>query len=111
MTDQADAAVVHIDANPFIYFLEGGEEIANQVRPFFKLLTERPGVATTSELTLAEVLAKAPREIRRGYLNLIIWSKNFLLHPVTRDILIETAEYRQVIRKAAPNGQMVKELA
>ena len=49
----------------------------------------------TSELTLAEVLPKASDVQRRGYLGMIVWSQIFELRPVSRDILIETAEYRE----------------
>jgi predicted nucleic acid-binding protein len=52
----------------------------------------------TSELTLAEVLANARPHARRGYFNLIVWSNIFQLYPVTRDILVDTADYRRVSR-------------
>lgn len=104
MTDKATAPVVYIDANPFIYFIDGEEVVANRVRPLFSLLAERPGIAATSELTLAEVLAKATPDARRSYFNLIVWSKIFQLHPITRDILIDTADYRRAARKTRPDG-------
>jgi predicted nucleic acid-binding protein len=104
MTDAVPAPIVYIDANPFIYFIDGSEDVASRVRPFFELLASRPGIATTSELTLAEVLAKAQPNARRSYLNLIIWSKLIQLLPVTRDVLIDTADYRQVSREARPDG-------
>lgn len=104
MTDAVPAPIVYIDANPFIYFIDGSEDVASRVRPFFELLASRPGIATTSELTLAEVLAKAQPNARRSYLNLIIWSKLIHLLPVTRDVLIDTADYRQVSREARPDG-------
>lgn len=107
MTDEATTPIVYIDANPFIYFIDGEENVANQVRPFFKLFAERPGIAMTSELTLAEVLAKARPEARRCYFNLILWSKAFRLQPVTRDILIDTADYRQLSRRTNPDGTRV----
>jgi predicted nucleic acid-binding protein len=107
MTDGATAPIVYIDANPFIYFIEGEEALANYVRPIFALLTERPGIAATSELTLAEVLAKARPDARRSYLNLIVWSKVFQLQPVTRHILIDTADYRRVNRKTRSDGTIV----
>jgi len=77
MTDEAKTPVVYIDANPCIYFIDGQEDVADRMRPFFALLAERPGVAMTSELTLAEVLAKATPVERRSYLNLIVWSNLF----------------------------------
>jgi predicted nucleic acid-binding protein len=73
----------------------------------FTLLTERPGIAATSELTLAEVLANAQPDTRRSYLNLIVWSKVFQLQPVTRDVLIDTADYRRISRKTRPDGTKI----
>ncbi len=107
MADLAVAPIVYIDANPFIYFVEGEEAVANGVRRMFALLTERPGIAATSELTLAEVLANAQPDARRSYLNLIVWSKFFQLQPVTRDVLIDTADYRRVSRKTRPDGTRI----
>jgi predicted nucleic acid-binding protein len=74
------------------------------MRPFFELLRQKPDAAMTSELTLAEVLAKARPHTRRAYFDLIVWSKLFELQPVTRDILIETADYRRVSQKTRPDG-------
>ena len=95
MAEELMAPIIYVDANPFIYFIDGKEELAAPLRPFFALLAERRGIAMTSELTLAEVLSNA----RRGYLNLIVWSNIFQLYPVTRDILIDTSDYRRVGRK------------
>jgi predicted nucleic acid-binding protein len=104
MTDDAFAPMVYVDANPFIYFIEGDEEVANCLRPFFSLLREKPGLATTSELTLAECLAKARPDARRNYLSLIVWSNLFQLQPITREILIDTADYRQISQKPRRDG-------
>ena len=108
MTDEATPAFVYVDANPFIYFIDGDEAVANRLRPFFELLRERPGLAMTSELTLAEVLAKAQPDKRRNYFNLIIWSNLFKLQPVTRGILIDTADYRRVNQRPHPDGTKAK---
>jgi predicted nucleic acid-binding protein len=98
MTEEATTPIVYVDANPFIYFIDGDENIARRLRPFFELLRERPGSAVTSELTLAEVLAKARPDARRNYCNL------FQLQPVTRDILIDTADYRRASQRKRPDG-------
>jgi predicted nucleic acid-binding protein len=107
MTDEAAAPIVYVDANPFIYYIDGEESAATRVRPFFDFLATRPGIATTSELTLAEVLGKARPDARRNYFNLMVWSKLFELKPVTRDILIDTADYRRATRKTLPDGRKV----
>jgi predicted nucleic acid-binding protein len=104
MPEEATAPIVYVDANPFIYFIDGEESIAGRLRPFFEFLRERPGSALTSELTLAEVLAKARPDARRNYLNLILWSNLFQLHPVTRDILNDTADYRRTSQRKRPDG-------
>jgi predicted nucleic acid-binding protein len=104
MTNEATPALVYVDANPFIYFIDGEEAVANRLRPFFELLMGKPGLAMTSELTLAEVLAKARPDARRSYFNLIVWSNLFKLQPVTRDILIDTADYRQISQKPRRDG-------
>jgi predicted nucleic acid-binding protein len=107
MAEETLPPTVYVDANPFIYFIDGEEAVANRLRPFFELLRQKPGTAMTSELTLAEVLAKARPDARRSYLNLIVWSKLFELQPITRDILIDTAEYRQVSQTTRPDGTKV----
>jgi len=106
MTEETPDSIVYIDANPFIYFIDGEDDVANCLKPFFEFLKGRPGLAMTSELTLAEVLAKARADARRNYFNLIVWSNLFRLQPVTRDILIDTADYRRASRRARPDGTM-----
>lgn len=96
MTDAAGSFRVYVDANPFIYFIEGEETIARRIKPFFDILKGNSNCAVTSELTLAEILAKARPDARRNYFNLIVWSNLFQLLPVTRDILIDTVDYRSV---------------
>ena len=93
MTESLTSSV-YVDANPFIYLIEGDDELSASMRRLFDKFKARPGLAVTSELTLAEVLPKAAAHIRRAYLDLIVWSGAFDLRPVTREILVETARYR-----------------
>jgi hypothetical protein len=37
MTEEVTAPIIYVDANPFIYFIDGKEELAKRVRPFFAL--------------------------------------------------------------------------
>ena|SRR6516164_1764421 len=104
MTEEATTPIVYVDANPFIYFIDGDETIARRLKPFFEFLRERPASAIRSELTLVEVLAKARPDARRNYFNLILWSNLFQLQPVTRDILIDTADYRRASQRQRPDG-------
>ena len=97
---------VYIDSKPFIYTIEGEPELADLLRELFAVLVATPGSATTSELTLAEVLPKAPSEThRRMYLDLIVWSGVFDLRPVSREILLETANYRRNVSTMLPDGR------
>jgi len=95
MTNADEIPRLYLDANVFIYAIEGSADIADPLRQLFDLLRANRGIGVTSELTLAEVLPRASTAQRRSYLNMIVWSRIFDLHPVSRDILIETAEYRK----------------
>ncbi len=107
MIEPAIAPRVYVDANPFIYFIEGDETVASLLKPFFDMLREKPRIAATSELTLAEVLPKARTDARRSYLSLIVWSNLFHLQPVTREILIDTADYRRATTRVLADGRHV----
>ena len=95
MTDTGEVPRLYLDANVFIYAIEGDADIADPLRQLFNLLRANRGIGVTSELTLAEVLPRASNAQRRSYLDMIVWSRIFELHPVSRDILIETARYRE----------------
>jgi predicted nucleic acid-binding protein len=97
MIEPSGVSQIYIDSNVFIYAVEGRAEIADSLQELFDLLRNRPGFAATSELTLAEVLAKADVSQRRDYLDLIVESGVFQLCSVSRDILIETASYRRTV--------------
>jgi predicted nucleic acid-binding protein len=94
-THGATEVRVYLDANVFIYAIEGHAEIADVLRQLFELFRARKAAGVTSELTLAEVLPKAADIERRNYPNLTVGSRIFDLEPVSREILIETAEYRK----------------
>jgi predicted nucleic acid-binding protein len=96
--------LIYIGTNPFIYAIEGHDELARPLALLFQRLRERPSVAVTSELTLAEVLPKAGIPQRRLYLDLIIWSAIFDLKAVTREILIETADFRRAAQGSGRNA-------
>ncbi|MBN8984817.1 MAG: type II toxin-antitoxin system VapC family toxin [Rhizobiales bacterium] len=96
MIEDNTASRLYLDANIFIYAIEGEPIIFDPLQELFSLLKVRKGIAVTSELILAEVLPRASDIGRCSYLNLILWSGIFDLHPVSRDVLIETADYRKV---------------
>ena len=101
------APLIYIDANVFMYAVEGDEILATPIKDLLALLQKNPRLAVTSELTLAEVLPKADPDHRSSYLNLIIWSGIFDLQPITREILIETARYRRDAKMLMPDGREV----
>ncbi|MGD9540175.1 type II toxin-antitoxin system VapC family toxin [Methylocystis sp.] len=100
------APLVYIDTNAFIKGFEFSAEQAKPVQDLLAALRDSPRFAVTSELTLAELRAPALREdafplpVRRPlYLNLLVSSQLIDLRPVTRDVLMDTADLRQ----AAPH--------
>jgi predicted nucleic acid-binding protein len=99
MTDQHSERRIYFDANALIYAIEGVDEIASLLHSLFAALRHRVRSACTSEFTLAEVLPKANVVQRRSYFTLILHSGLFDLLPVTRDILIETADYRKHLKR------------
>jgi len=108
MIEGSVSSRLYFDTNVFIYAVEGGDDIAGRLRVLFELLGRNLYLAVTSELTLAEVLPKADPIRRRNYLELILHSGLFDLHPVTRDILVETAAYRRVAGVSKPDASMPK---
>jgi predicted nucleic acid-binding protein len=102
MTEESSSSRLYFDANVFIYAVEGSDDIAGRLRTLFELLSRNLNVAVTSELTLAEVLPRADTVRRRNYLELILHSGLFELYPVTRDILMETADYRRIAGASMP---------
>jgi len=96
MTEGSAPSKLYFDANIFIYAVEGNDDIAGLLRTLFELLSRSVNLAVTSELTLAEVLPRADPIRRRHYLELILYSGLFDLYPVTRDVLMETVDYRRV---------------
>jgi predicted nucleic acid-binding protein len=103
MTEGSASSRLYFDANVFIYAVEGSDDIAGRLRTLFELLSSNLNLAVTSELTLAEVLPRADPVRRRNYLELILYSGLFDLHPVTRDILMETADYRRIAGASRPD--------
>ncbi|RAI43239.1 type II toxin-antitoxin system VapC family toxin [Rhodoplanes roseus] len=105
------ALSVYIDTNIFIYSIEGTAETAEPARKLMRFLRNNPGIAVTSEITLAESLAPTKRQDalplpvkRRVYLDLLVGSRAVELVPVSREILIETAELRTVANLKLPDA-------
>jgi predicted nucleic acid-binding protein len=104
MTEGGALSKLYFDANVFIYAVEGSDDIAGSLRTLFASLSNSLNLAVTSELTLAEVLPKADPVRRRNYLELILHGGLFDLHPVTRDVLMETVDYRRIASVSKPDA-------
>jgi hypothetical protein len=101
--DKADR-FIYLDANVFIYFVEGAPELAE---PIVELLVAAEGsfatggnlhnLFITSELTLAEALASrtATDDDRQVYSELILESPAIFSAPIDRDILRSAADLRR----------------
>jgi predicted nucleic acid-binding protein len=86
---------LYLDSNAFISYLEGTPADSAVLKTLFELLLVHPGAGVTSELTLAEVLAGSHKngvEMKRAYLDLIVWSKRVNLASVSREILYQSAD-------------------
>ncbi len=93
------SGIAYLDTNVFIDALEGADSIALPIKALFEAARAKPGALVTSELTLAEVLAPGakgtrPPDLRRRYLDLIVWGGVVDLLPVSRDVIFETIELR-----------------
>lgn len=110
-TSSKVTALVYVDTNVFVVGFETSGEHSEAVREFLSALRRAPGRAITSELTLAELLAPVSRADsrpqstrRRVYFDLLLWSGLIDLRPVSRDVLIETADLRRVARHKLPDA-------
>jgi predicted nucleic acid-binding protein len=109
---ESPSSLIYLDTNVFIKAVEGLDEDATPAKTLIKALrNRRSGIAATSEITFAEVLAppKRPDALplhmkRRAYLDLLLWSGFVSLIPVTRDILLETAALRAMGRLKLPDA-------
>jgi predicted nucleic acid-binding protein len=96
---------IYLEANVFIYAVEGTGDVSEEPKRLLAALRKHPGRAVTSELTLAEVLAPttrpdalAPELKRSAYLDLLVESGFIGLVAVTRTILLETVSLRSAMR-------------
>jgi predicted nucleic acid-binding protein len=79
---ESSSSLIYLDTNVFIKAVEGLDEAASPAKTLIQALRHRRfGIAATSEITFAEVLAPAKRADalplhmkRRAYLDLLLWS-------------------------------------
>jgi len=89
---------LYLDANVFIYGVEGFKPYDKFLRAFFELIDNGQIRATTSEITLAEVLVAPIRDTRQDlaaiYEEMLSSAGPINVLPAGREILIESAAIR-----------------
>jgi predicted nucleic acid-binding protein len=109
---ESTASLIYLDTNVFIRAVEGLDEAAAPAKTLISALRQRrAGLAATSEITFAEVLAPSKQADamplhmkRRAYLDLLLWGDFVALIPVSRNVLIETASLRTADRLKLPDA-------
>ncbi|MBX9777487.1 MAG: type II toxin-antitoxin system VapC family toxin [Xanthobacteraceae bacterium] len=103
ITENQPPAIFYLDSMTFIFAIEGVPAVSEPARALLSALQKNPGVGITSELTLAEVLAGSEHgleaDIKRAYLDLMVWSKFLDLIPINRTILYDSAKLRHVHKR------------
>jgi predicted nucleic acid-binding protein len=99
---------VYLDTNVFIYAVEAVTEYRAAVETLFGLIEDRAVSAVTSELTLAEALAK-PLEVGRYdiaqvYEAMLTPSTWLAVVPIERSILIEAAKLQAQLKLRLPDA-------
>ena len=98
LIDELGGRRVYLDANVFIYAVEGHERFSGSLGRLFQDIAQRAVEAVTSELTLAEVLVRPFREARpelvRHYRSVVQTHAGLTVTPVTRLVLLEAARLR-----------------
>lgn len=99
---------IHLDANVFIYALEGFAEFAAISRGILEAMDRGLFQSITSELTLAEVLVhplmKNDADIVETYKSLLRDQDHLALRPVTRSILEDSARIRARFGGSLPDA-------
>jgi predicted nucleic acid-binding protein len=99
---------VYLDTNVFIYAVEAVAEYGQAVEALFDLIERGVVEAVTSELALAEALAK-PLEVGRFdiaqvYEAMLTTSGWLLVLPVERSVLIEAAKLQAQLKLRLPDA-------
>lgn len=91
---------VYLDANVFIYAVESYPKYAALALQVLQAIEDRRVHAITSDLTIAEVLVNPVRrnnqELVRTFTAVLQSKPHFEMIPVSRDILVASAELRAI---------------
>ncbi|MFB2838834.1 type II toxin-antitoxin system VapC family toxin [Floridanema evergladense] len=89
---------IYLDANIWIYALEGHPEFSQDLNQLFHSIDQGNLTAVTSEISLAEALVKTFQNQdlvqQNAYKQFIRSSQNVSVIPVSREVLIEAAKLR-----------------
>ncbi len=89
---------IYLDANIFIYLLEGYADFIRPLTQIFNCIDSGKLKAYTSELTIAEVLVKPitddNKNLQQLYKDTLEASNNLGIIPISKDILIAAAQLR-----------------
>lgn len=98
MSYKISGKAVYLDANIFIYLLEGYIEYVPLLKQLFDLIDQHKLRAVTSELSLAETLVKPIADknstLQEVYKSVIQTSDQLNVMPISREILINAAQIR-----------------
>jgi predicted nucleic acid-binding protein len=102
------AGKVYLDTNVFIYAVEAVAEYGTAIGELFRLIDAGTISAVTSELALAEVLAKpfeaGRHDVAEIYQEMLAPSAWLSIWPVERAILIEAARLRPQLTLRLPDA-------
>ena len=106
--DDLPGGKIYLDTNVFIYAVEAVAEYSAAVDALFDLMDRGSIVACTSELTLAEVLAKpfeaGRHDIAQVYEAMLRPSSWLSVLPIERTVLIEAARVQAELRLRLPDA-------
>jgi predicted nucleic acid-binding protein len=89
---------IYLDANVFIYLLEGYPAYVQVLTELFSLIDSSELQAVTSELTLAETLVKPKMDdntdLQQAYQDMFLTTSLLEVVPISTEILIEAATLR-----------------
>ena len=98
VTQKIAGKEIYLDANIFIYLLEGYDELTPWLTQIFAFIDKGILRAVTSELTLAETLVKPlinkNLALQQIYQSAIQTSPELEVKPISREILIKAAQLR-----------------
>lgn len=107
LIETLDGRRTYLDANVFIYVLEGHERFGPALRPLLRAIGDGMLAVVTSELTLAETLVGPLRQgltaQAQTYHRYLTSRPGFDVQPVTRAVLVEAARLRAATSLKLPD--------